>query len=203
MNLSIYGLGDAAPPAMDDRRLRRLVRVRGASAGHRPDVPGYPLSGGGAAQSHRHRADACARGSFRRAVRSVAATEGAGLCDALHRGADRGEASERAGRARNRCPGRGARQPLQCRSVRYRTGLDVAFDSGIERADHPHAARNGASYRRLEARSRRPASACRPIRTSCAVWARRAYSPSSATPPMPCATAARHRKPMSRARSRN
>ena len=46
-----------------------------------------------------------------------------------------------------------ARQPLQCRAVRHRTGVDGAFDSGIERAHHPHALRHGAAHRRLEDRS--------------------------------------------------
>ena len=37
--------------------------------------------------------------------------------------------------------------------VRHRTGVDGAFDPGIERADHPHAVRHRAAHRRLEDRS--------------------------------------------------
>ena len=142
----------AAPQNLADGRLRRLVRRR-RSARRRSHHAGHRLPRGAAQESRRHRADPRARGSFRRAVRSVAAPWRAGLCDAVHGGADRGEARVRAGRAEDRHPCRAARQPFQRRPVRHRIRHGRAFDSGIERADHPHAARHRAAYRRLEDRS--------------------------------------------------
>ena len=42
---------------------------------------------------------------------------------------------------------------LHARRVRHRAGFRGALDPGVERADHPHAARQRAAHRRLEARS--------------------------------------------------
>jgi len=49
------------------------------------------------------------------------------------------QARRRARRAGNSGDHRAARQPFQGGAIRYRAGLDGAFDSGIERAHHPHA----------------------------------------------------------------
>ena len=54
------------------------------------------------------------------------------------------------------------------RAVRHRACLGGAFDPGIERADHPHAARHCAAHRRLEARSDADHRRRRPMRRSCA-----------------------------------
>ena len=94
-----------------------------------------------------------ARGPFRRAARPVAAAEGADLCHAVHGGPARGEMRGRAGCAENPRHRRRAGQPFRRRAVRHRAGNDGAFDSGIERADHPHAGRHRAAHRRLEDRS--------------------------------------------------
>ena len=72
-----------------------------------------------------------------------------------------------------------------------------AFDPGIERAHHPHAARQCAAYRRLEDRSDADPWTTPPTRRSCARSARRAAWRWLAIPPMPCARAARLRKPTS------
>ena len=74
MNLSIYGLGDERQRTWLVGRSRRVVRQRGAPAGHRSDPAGHPLSRRGAPQPRRHRAHPRARGPFRRAARPVAAS---------------------------------------------------------------------------------------------------------------------------------
>ena len=48
MNLALYGLGAGARRHVARRRCRRLVRQRGETAGHRPDLARHPLSGRGA-----------------------------------------------------------------------------------------------------------------------------------------------------------
>ena len=141
-----------APAAMDRGRSRRGLRRRRA-ARRRPDPAGHPLSGGAAPQHPRHRAHPRARGSFRRGARSLAAAQAPGLCHAVYRGAAASQARERARRARNPGEHRAARRPVHARPVRHRTRVHGAFDPGIERPHHPHAARRRAAYRRLEDRS--------------------------------------------------
>ena len=103
MNLSIYGFGDGAAPAMADRRLRRVVCRRGASARRRSDPAGHPLSDRGAQKHRRPRAHPRPRGPSRRADRSVAAAQSAALCHAIHRRLVRGQAG-RPSPARRRFP---------------------------------------------------------------------------------------------------
>ena len=152
MNLAIYGLGD-------ERRRQWIVVDLGVAfagddlPGRRSHPAGHPLPGRGAPQPPRPRAHPRARGSFRRADRPVAAAQAAGLRDAVHRRAARGQAPGRARRARHPGQHRAARRPLHARAVRHRIRLDGAFDPGIERPDHPHAARHRAAHRRLEDRS--------------------------------------------------
>ena len=67
------------------------------------------------------------------------------------------------------------------------TGVDGAFDPGIERADHPHAGRQRFAHWRLEDRSDPDPRRRRPMRRSCARSARKVASPSSGTRPMRCA----------------
>ena len=53
MNLSIYGLGNRHQRVLAGGRSRRLLRRRGASAGHRPDHARHPLPGERAQESGR------------------------------------------------------------------------------------------------------------------------------------------------------
>ena len=153
MNLAHLRHSAPVAPAMDYRRRRRVVRERGAAAGRRPDPARYPLPDRAAQECPRHRADACARGSFRRAHRSVATAQAADLRDAVHRRVVRSQAAGRARRAGNSDQCRAARRPSFIRPVRYRIRFDGAFDSGIEWSDSAHTARHGAPHRRLEDRS--------------------------------------------------
>ncbi len=88
MNLSIYGLGD-------ERRRQWMIVDCGVSFASEEHLPGIDLMFPDIRylveerrNLDRHRADACARGSLRRAVRSVAAAARAGLRHAVHRGTD-------------------------------------------------------------------------------------------------------------------
>ena len=166
MNLSLYGLGDERRRELDRGRSRRVVRVRRASARRRPDLSGHPLPDRGAQESRRHRHHACARGSFRRVARSVAETESADLCHAVHGGVAGIQARRRARRAGNPGQCRSARRPLHARRIRYRARFGRAFDPGIQCAHPAHAAWQCAAYRRLEDRSDAGDRPCRPTRQS-------------------------------------
>ena len=196
MNLGIYGLGRAQQD-LDGGRLRRLVRLRGAPAGRRPHHARHPLPRRGTPQPPRHRAHPRARGSFRRAIDLWPRLKVPVYATPFTAALLGGQAAVGARRAGNPGHGRAARRPLHARAVRRRNGLGRAFDSGIERADHPHAARQRAAHRRLEDR---PDAGARPAdRRGEAAGARRRGLPraSSAIPPMPCGPAARRRKPRS------
>ncbi len=153
MNLSIYGLGD-------QRQRSWLAVDLGVSFATEEHLPGIDLilpdiryltqERKNNRRPHPHPRP---RGSLWRADRPLAQAEDPGLCDALHRRAARRQMRQRAGRAGDSGDHRAARQPLQDRALRRRIVLDGAFDPGIERADHPHAGRHGAAYRRLENRS--------------------------------------------------
>ena len=126
---------------------------RGAPAGRRPGASRHPLLVEERTQPRRHRHHPCARGplsarcsiSGRGCKVPVYATPfAAALLEAKRAGepdAPKIPVNDRA-----------ARQPLQARAVRDRVRPGRAFDPGIERAGHPHAARHRAPYRRLEAR---------------------------------------------------
>ena len=119
MNLSIYGLGDERRRTWLAVDRRRLVRPGGEPAGHRPDPARHPLSRRGAPQPRRHRAHPRPRGPLRRDARPVAAAEGAGLCDAVHRGAARRQARRASpARRKSRSPRwRSARASTSARST--------------------------------------------------------------------------------------
>ena len=166
MNLSIYGVGDA-------RGRKWLMVDCGVSfaaeehlPGDRPDPAGYPLSDRGTAQHRRAGAHPRPRRPYGRADRFVAAAQGAALRHAICGGLVRSTPAVRARRTRNSGQCRAARRSYRARTVRGRFHQCRAFDPGIERARHPHAARHGAAYRRLEDRSHPAASARRPIRPS-------------------------------------
>ena len=153
MNLALYGFGD-------ERRRHWIAVDLGVSfAGD--DLPGVDLILPDIRylveerrNLARHRAHPCARGSFRRAARPVAA---AASCRSMRRRSPPrcSKPSARASRGAPDIPvnDRAARRPLHARAVRHRARLGGPFDPGIERADHPHAARHRAAHRRLEDRS--------------------------------------------------
>ena len=120
MNLVDLRARRRAPPHLARRRCRRVVRAGGEPAGHRSGPAGHPLSDRGAPQHRRHRPHPRPRGPFRRAARPLAEAEGAGLCDAVHRGAARGQARRASRRAGDPGHGGGARLALQRRAVRHR-----------------------------------------------------------------------------------
>ena len=138
---------------MADRRLRRVVCLRGAVARRRSDPAGHPLSDRGAQKHRRARAHARPRGPYGRADRSVAAAQRAALCHPVHGGLVRGQARFRARRAANPGQCRAAGRAFDARSVRHRLHQCRSLDSGIQRAGDPHAGRHRAAYRRLEDRS--------------------------------------------------
>ena len=153
MNLSLYGVGD-------ERRREWLIvdcGVSFAAEEHLPGVDlhssGHPPSDRGAAQHRRPRAHPCPRGPHRRAHRPVAAAQGADLCHAVHGGSVRSTPPVRAGRAEDPGERGAARRQSDARSVRDRLHQRRSFDSGIECAGDPHAARHRAAHRRLEDRS--------------------------------------------------
>ena len=128
----------------------------------------------------------------------MAAAAGAGLCDAVHGGAVRGQARA-ASRARPKC--RSTVVPL---GGRFTLGpFDIEFVSVAHSipesngAHHPHPARHGAAHRRLEDRPDAGDRAADRRGAGCARSATRAASRCSATPPTRCAKAARRRKPTS------
>ena len=138
---------------MADRRLRRVVCLRGAIARRRSDPAGYPLSHRGAKEHRRAGDHARPRGPYRRADRPVAAAQGAALCHAVHRRLVRGQAAVGARRAANSGQSGAARRATEPRAVHGRFHQRRALDSGIQCAGDPHAGRHRAAYRRLEDRS--------------------------------------------------
>ena len=153
MNLAIYGLGD-------QRRRTWLIVDVGVSFASEENLPGIDLIFPDirylveeTPQHRRHRADPRARGPLRRDARPLAEAEGAGLCDAVHRGAARSQAPGRIRRAGDSDDRDCAWLALQRRAVRHRACIGRPFDPGIQRAHSADAARQRAAHRRLEARS--------------------------------------------------
>ncbi|BAR47073.1 hypothetical protein Maq22A_c27835 [Methylobacterium aquaticum] len=82
----------------------------------------------------------------------MAQAQGADLRHPLHQEPDRGPPPRRAGRAQGRhARGAGGRPP-RARPVLDRVRAGRPLDPGGQCAGHPHPARHGAAYRRLEAR---------------------------------------------------
>ncbi len=153
MNLAIYGLGD-------QRRRTWLIVDVGVSFAQEENLPGIDLvfpdirylveerrNIAGIVLTHAH------EDHYGAHARPVAEAQGAGLCDAVHRGAARSQAPGRIRRGGNPGHRNCARLALQRRAVRHRACLGRPFDPGIQCAHPAHAARQRAAHRRLEARS--------------------------------------------------
>ncbi len=176
---------------MADRRLRRVVRRRGAFARRRSHPAGHPFSHPRAAQHRRPCAHPRPRRPHGRAHRSVAAAERAALRHAVCGGAVRSAPPVRAGRASDPGQRRAAWRTPVARAVHGRLHQRRAFDSGIECACDPHAAGHRGPYRGLE--DRRHAADWRSDRSGEAHRARRRRRAGARRrfPPTPSATAAR------------
>ena len=154
MNLALYGLGDGRQAATGSRSISASSFAGDELPGIDLIMPDIALPDRGAAQS---RSASCSRTRMR-IISARCSTCGRGCAARSTRRrspprCSRPSAQGEPGALGRAGQGRAARRPLHARAVRRRARLGGAFDPGIERADHPHAARQRAAHRRLEARS--------------------------------------------------
>ena len=189
--------GRRTPPPMARGRSRRVVCLGRASAGRRSRSCRTSAIWSRSAKTSPASCSPTRMRTITARSRSLAEAEGAGLCDAVHRGAARGQARGRAGRAGN--PGH-----QSCRSAsRFTVGpFDIELVSMAHSIPESNAliirTRHGTVLHTGDWKiDPTPVIGADRRDTSCARSATRAASRSSAIPPMRCARAARRRKPMS------